>query len=247
MLRRFPIFLVLLAVTAWPGIAQNKSLDAIMPGLSARIQSDWTGLTNIVCDETMTWSGGIVESEITAFRKIAIGYGIIESRQVKTINGDAIPKNRKPAEPFMSTGPVSAFAGVLPDNFTFKANGVQFVDGNPSMIVDFELRPDVKEKMRVNTQGTMWIATTSLHVLRFERKSESSEGRTIFETAEYGAIDIDGKPHLIPKTAKNEVSGRTGVVFSNDASYVAEYKNCRKSPRSPEQQIILPQQRFPQN
>jgi len=224
--------------------AQNKGLDAIIPALSARIQSDWTGLTNIVCDETMTWSGGIAESEMSAFRKIAIGYGITETRDVKTINGQPVPKTGKNAEPFLYSGPVTAFASVLPDNFTFKS-GIQLLEGNPVTIIDFEMRPDVSEKIHMTMTGSLWVDTRSLQVVRFEKKTESAD-RTTVETAEYGTLQIDGKPYLIPKTAKNEVMGRTGIAFANDASYVADYKNCRKSRLSPQQQIVGPQQRFPQ-
>jgi hypothetical protein len=67
---RFLFSLLLISAYVRPAFAQNKTLDAIMPGLSAQIQKDWTGMTNIVCHETMTWSGGIATSEITACASI---------------------------------------------------------------------------------------------------------------------------------------------------------------------------------
>ena len=83
----------------------HASIDAALPGLRQHVRDAWESLPNIVCDEELRWSGQVVESEFTSVRqRTPLGHSIIESRQLKTIDGKAVPNGRRFEGPFRSNG-----------------------------------------------------------------------------------------------------------------------------------------------
>src|SRR5437867_2014046 len=79
--------LLLLLLGGWP-VVQNRSLDAVMPGLSRQIKTNMDAQLGFVCDEKMTWAGHVTESEYRpVLNNSPLGYQIIESRRVLMMDG----------------------------------------------------------------------------------------------------------------------------------------------------------------
>src|SRR5262249_14811810 len=109
---------------------QNRSLDAVLPGLSPHIRQNLDGLPGLVCEERMSWAGHVAVSDYKPIRNDSpLGYQVIETRDVKSIDGQAVGKDgNKQGLPRFNGVATSLTVALLPDNYLFSIHGTEVID-----------------------------------------------------------------------------------------------------------------------
>jgi hypothetical protein len=186
--------ILFIATSATP-LAQGPppSLEQVLPQVQDHVDEFAHHLPDFISNETITSSelmgnGKVgrkvgIESEFKGRQnKVENGRPFIESREIKTINGNPVKPDHQLIGPFFYLGGfssilVAVFSRENEPYFNYTLAGTEKLAGRPAFIFKFETRHDQKKLLYhdilnrhayVKGKGKAWIDPETMNVMRLE-------------------------------------------------------------------------------
>jgi hypothetical protein len=232
--------------------APTASLDQVLGSVSKNVREFQDLLPDFVCNEKITSaayeSGKLketrtVESIFTATQKPSPGprgqLVFTETRDITAIDGSPARKGaRMPKLPLAMFGGFGALLSMTfsPENLKYQHYELDgILDGGARIVIHFsteegqrELRSFLDGEGLINRdEGTAWIDSTSMQVVRLQRDFFSLPRalRRLRNTVDYGPVVIGDRQFWLPLSMRTEATDRDP---KKTKMFLAEYTNCKR-------------------
>jgi hypothetical protein len=241
--------LFLVMSTALLAQGPSSSLEQVLPRVQDHVDEFAHHLPDFICHETITsnevMGAGkagqkvVVESEFRGRQnKVESGKPFVESREIKTMDGNPVRPDQRLMGPFFYRGGfssilVAVFSRENEPYFSYTLVGIETLAGHPALVLKFETRRAQKRLLYhdlfnrqayLKGKGKAWIDPDTMNVLRFEFHYQNSQSAVggLDVTVEYAPVTIQDKIFWMPQlvTANQEVPNSRSSV-----RYVAAYSN----------------------
>jgi hypothetical protein len=183
---------MLIALNTVTGLSESRQsvpLTEILEKAGDRVQQYTTTVLSVACTELTRQLE--LEPDLTTVKKKpielvydfiiipGIGFGILEQRELKLIDGKPAAKNAQPSIPVTTafTTAVTVLLREIRDNFAFSSAGTADLDGREALLIDYLpaiRRPPsatwegARFRLNFESKGRIWIDPISYDVLRIE-------------------------------------------------------------------------------
>jgi hypothetical protein len=236
------------------------SVDDIVEKTRTNVIEVWQLMPDFVCKETITsrsFDNRKLKKEIvieSIFAATGDGIGSIhETREATSIDGKPVKKGTAiPPVPLMSTDLTLRQQGsfLISPFFmnSFKLMGTEPIRDHTAWKIQSS---GVIPGFDVKVEGTAWIDTGSMQVLRVDTRYVEVPSNFAWKSrstsAEYAPVEIGGKQFWLPQIVKAERTKNSNQNDGPTESYMAEYSGCKKYGASVElkfgEAIVAPPQR----
>jgi len=229
-------FIIMVAAESGPGRPADPSIEQLIQAGTRNARSMIEAMPQFTCNEKMTFGENVVDSEFRIIhQQTPLGGGFIESRRVRTVNGETVQQGSR------VNGVVTSALGPLlvPSIYEFRLAGRDIVNSNPAWVVEYRTKADQKPEIG-RENGKVWLDLDSHEPLRIERHQYPFQNPAGFESIEYERVVAEGHRYWMPLRTKSSAEGKVSSSNGFVRDFEAEYSNCTKSPVPVPDEIIKP-------
>ena len=221
------VLIIMMAAESGLGRPADPPIEQLMQAATRNARSMMEAMPQFTCDEKMTFGTNVVESEFRIIRQqTPLGHSFLESRRVRTMNGDNVLGGNQQRVNGVVISTVGAL--LVPPIYEFRLVGQDVVNGNPASVVEYRTKADQKPEI-LRENGKVWLAVDSQQPLRIERHSYPSESPAGFESIEYERLVVEGQTYWMPLRTKSSSEGNVSSPGDFVRDFEAQYSNCTKS------------------